>query len=108
MILLEGLDVASGGPVEGEGTTPTGAVMLRVLSQGRPPARWRVTGSGWGAGGRNPKHYPNALRILVAEAAEEAGRGALLATDVGGRTPQYVEPLRQRLVGAGGALARKR
>jgi len=101
MILLEGLDVASGGPVEGEGTTPTGAVLLRVLSQGRPPARWRVTGSGWGAGGRNPKHYPNALRILVAEAAEEAGRVALLATDVDDMTPEYVEPLRQALVAAG-------
>jgi len=87
--------------VEGEGTTPTGAVLLRVLSQGRPPARWRVTGSGWGAGGRNPKHYPNALRILVAEAAEEAGRVALLATDVDDMTPEYVEPLRQALVAAG-------
>src|SRR3989475_12263266 len=101
MILLEGLDVASGGPVEGEGTTPTGAVLLRVLSQGRPPARWRVTGSGWGAGGRNPKHYPNALCILVAEAAEEAGRVALLATDVDDLTPEYAEPLRQARVAAG-------
>ena len=101
LILLEGFDVASGGPVEGEGTTPTGAVLLRVLSQGSPPARWRVTGSGWGAGGRNPKHYPNALRIVVADAAEEAGRVALLATDVDDMTPEYVEPLRQALLVAG-------
>jgi uncharacterized protein (TIGR00299 family) protein len=101
LILLEGFDVASGGPVEGEGTTPTGAVLLRVLSQGRPPAQWRVTGSGWGAGGRNPKHYPNALRIVVAEVAEEAARVALLATDVDDMTPEYVEPLRQALVAAG-------
>jgi len=101
LILLEGFEVASGGPVEGEGTTPTGAVLLRVLSQGRPPGRWRPTGSGWGAGGRNPQHYPNALRIVVAEAAEEAGRVALLATDVDDMTPEYVEPLRQALVAAG-------
>ncbi len=101
LILLEGLDVASGGPVEGEGTTPTGAVLLQVLSQGRPPPRWRVTGSGWGAGGRNPKHYANALRILLAETAEEAGRVAMLATDVDDMTPEYVEPLRQALVAAG-------
>ncbi|OLC07642.1 MAG: TIGR00299 family protein [Gemmatimonadetes bacterium 13_1_40CM_70_11] len=101
LILLEGLEVASGGPVEGEGTTPTGAVLLRVLSQGPPPARWRVMRSGWGAGGRNPQHYANALRILVAETAEEAGRVALLATDVDDMTPEYIEPLRQALVAAG-------
>src|SRR2546425_5697289 len=102
LILLEGLEVASGGPVEGEGTTPTGAVLLRVLSQGPPPARWRVMRSGWGAGGRNPQHYANALRILVAETAEEAGRVALLATDVDDMTPEYIEPLRPALVAAGG------
>src|SRR6266513_1430318 len=74
-ILLEGLEIAGGaGPVEGEATTPTGAALLRVLSAGAPPDRWRMVGSGWGAGERDPKHYPNALRILLAEAASEAGR----------------------------------
>jgi len=57
--------------------------------------------SGWGAGQRNPKHYPNALRILFAEQAAEAGRVALLATDVDDMSPEYVEPLRQALVAAG-------
>src|SRR2546422_4200394 len=33
-ILLEGLDVATDGPVEGEATTPTGAAVLRGLSVG--------------------------------------------------------------------------
>src|SRR5437773_2661999 len=51
-ILLEGLEIAGGaGPVEGEATTPTGAALLRVLSAGAPPDRWRMVGSGWGAGG---------------------------------------------------------
>jgi len=100
-ILLEGLEIASGGPVEGEATTPTGAVLLRVLSAGAPPDRWRMVGSGWGAGQRDPKHYPNALRILVGEAAGEAGRVVLLATDVDDMSPEYVEPLRQALVQAG-------
>ncbi len=101
-ILLEGVEIASGsGPVEGEATTPTGAVLLRVLSAGAPPDRWRMVGSGWGAGQRDPKHYPNALRILVAEAASEAGRVVLLATDVDDMSPEYVEPLRQALVQAG-------
>src|SRR5881394_3161428 len=102
-ILLEGLEVASAGPVEGEATTPTGAALLRVLSAGAPPERWRIVGSGWGAGQRDPKHYPNAVRILLAEAAGvgEAARVVLLATDVDDMSPEYVEPLRQALVAAG-------
>ena len=102
-ILLEGLEIAAAGgsPVEGEATTPTGAALLRVLSAGAPPDRWRMVGSGWGAGQRDPKHYPNALRILVAEVAGEAGRVILLATDVDDMSPEYVEPLRQALVSAG-------
>src|SRR5216117_3804812 len=100
-ILLEGLELASGGPVEGEATTPTGAALLRVHSVGAPPARWRMVKSGWGAGQRNPPQYPNALRILVAEQAAEAGRVVLLSTDVDDMSPEYVEPLRQALVSAG-------
>ena len=100
-ILLEGTEIAAGGPVEGEATTPTGAALLRVLSAGAPPDHWRLVGSGWGAGQRDPKHYPNALRILVAETASEAGRVVLLATDVDDMSPEYVEPLRQALVTAG-------
>lgn len=100
-ILLEGLEIAGNGPVDGEATTPTGAVLLRVLSAGPPPAGWRMLGSGWGAGQRDPKDYPNALRILVAESAAEAGRVVLLATDVDDMSPEYVEPLRQALVTAG-------
>ncbi len=100
-ILLEGLEVATGGPVEGEATTPTGAALLRVLTAGPPPGRWRMVGSGWGAGQRNPKQYPNALRIVLAESAAEAGRVVLLATDVDDMSPEYVEPLRQALTAAG-------
>jgi len=100
-ILLEGLEIAADGPVIGEATTPTGAALLRVLSSGAPPERWRMVGSGWGAGQRDPKAYPNALRILVAESASEPGRVVLLATDVDDMSPEYVEPLRQALVAAG-------
>jgi hypothetical protein len=100
-LLLEGLDVATGGPVEGEATTPTGAALLRVLSSGRPPVAWRVTATGWGAGQRDPRHYPNALRVLVAETAAEAGAVVMVAADVDDLSPEYVEPLRDALVAAG-------
>lgn len=100
-LLLEGLEVTTAGPVEGEATTPTGAALLRVLSAGAPPERWRAVRSGWGAGGRDPAHYPNALRLLIAEAAVEAARVVMLATDVDDMSPEYVEPLRQALMAAG-------
>lgn len=99
--LLQGLEVGPDGPVVGEATTPTGAVLLRVLTQGRPPARWRPVNSGWGAGGRNPEHYANALRLILAEPAVEAGDVVVLSTDVDDMSPEYLEPLREALVGAG-------
>jgi uncharacterized protein (TIGR00299 family) protein len=101
-ILLEGIEVGPDGPVTGEATTPTGAVLLRVLSAGAPPARWRAAEAGaWGAGGRNPEAYPNALRLILASAAPEAGEVVLLATDLDDLSPEYLDPLREALVAAG-------
>lgn len=104
-VLLEGLDVTSvkgaAGPVEGEATTPTGAALLRVLSAGPPPDRWRMLGSGWGAGQRDPARYANALRVILAEGAAEAARVVVLATDIDDMSPEYVEPLRQAVAAAG-------
>jgi uncharacterized protein (TIGR00299 family) protein len=102
-ILLEGVEIAAGGPVEGEATTPTGAALVRVLSAGAPPARWRLGRAGWGAGQRNPAGYPNALRVLLADAAGEPEHGsvAVLACDLDDLSPEYLEPLRQALVAAG-------
>src|SRR6266540_343323 len=45
-ILLEGVDLATGGPVEGEATTPTGAALVRVLAAGPPPRQWRMMKGG--------------------------------------------------------------
>jgi uncharacterized protein (TIGR00299 family) protein len=101
-ILLEGLEIGPNGPVIGEATTPTGAVLLRVLSSGAPPARWRAVEAGaWGAGGRNPKSYPNALRLILASAAIEAGEVVLLSTDLDDLSPEYLDPLREALFTAG-------
>jgi pyridinium-3,5-bisthiocarboxylic acid mononucleotide nickel chelatase len=101
-ILLEGLEVGPNGPVIGEATTPTGAALLRVLSSGTPPARWRALEAGaWGAGGRNPRNYPNALRLILASAALEAGEVVLLSTDLDDLSPEYLDPLREALFAAG-------
>jgi pyridinium-3,5-bisthiocarboxylic acid mononucleotide nickel chelatase len=101
-VLLEGIEVGPNGPVVGEATTPTGAALLRALSSGAPPARWRAVAAGaWGAGGRNPEGYPNALRLLVAEPALEAGEVVLLSTDLDDLSPEYLDPLREALFAAG-------
>jgi uncharacterized protein (TIGR00299 family) protein len=101
-ILLEGVEVGPNGPVTGEATTPTGAVLLRVLSEGTPPPLWRAEGAGaWGAGGRNPQSYPNALRLILAAAAPEAGEVVLLSTDLDDLSPEYLDPLREALFHAG-------
>ncbi|MGH7657699.1 MAG: nickel pincer cofactor biosynthesis protein LarC, partial [Gemmatimonadales bacterium] len=101
MNLLEGIEIAGNGPVTGEATTPTGAALLRALSSGPPPSRWRVERSGWGAGGRDPRDYPNALRIILAEPVAEAAEVVMLATDIDDLTPEYLGPLREALVDAG-------
>jgi uncharacterized protein (TIGR00299 family) protein len=101
-VLIEGLDMAPNGPVSGEATTPTGAVLLRVLSSGAPPARWRALEAGaWGAGSRNPTNYPNALRLIIASASLEAGEVVLFSTDLDDLSPEYLDPLREALFAAG-------
>ena len=100
-ILLEGCEIASGGPIEGEATTPTGAALMRVLSAGPAPGRWRMVRSGWGAGTREPAHYANALRLILAETAAEAGEVEVIATDLDDLDPEYVEPLREAAFAAG-------
>lgn len=99
--ILEGIEIGPDGPVTGEATTPTGAVLLRVLSEGPPPTGWRPVRSGWGAGGRDPEHYPNALRLIVAESVDEAVEVVTLATDIDDLSPEYLEPLRAALIAAG-------
>ena len=101
-VLLEGMEIAPNGPVVGEATTPTGAALLRVLSLGSPPERWRALSAGnWGAGGRNPDTYPNALRLLIAESVPEAGEIVVLSTDLDDLSPEFLDPLRESLFSAG-------
>lgn len=99
--LLAGVEIGPNGPVTGEATTPTGAVLLKVLSAGTPPSHWRAVSTGWGAGTRDPAHYPNALRLILAEGVREAGQVVTLSSDLDDLSPEYVDPLREALVAAG-------
>ncbi|RSL15304.1 hypothetical protein EDE15_0788 [Edaphobacter aggregans] len=68
--LLRGLPTYSA-HIEKELVTPTGAALIRTLAPtfGPQPAM-RVQQIGYGAGTRNPKDFPNVLRLSIGEAAE--------------------------------------
>ena len=99
--LVEGLAIGPNGPVTGEATTPTGAVLLRVLVNSAIPPRWRAGTTAWGAGTRDPSTHPNAVRLLLAESSAEAGQVVTLSTDVDDMSPEYLDPLRGALMDAG-------
>ncbi len=102
-LLVEGLAIAADGPIVGEATTPTGAALLRALtSPSAPMGEWSAVRTGWGAGGRDPANYANTLRVVI---GQEIGRlpeaVTIVATDLDDLSPEYLEPLRAALVGAG-------
>ncbi|MBI3649544.1 MAG: nickel pincer cofactor biosynthesis protein LarC [Acidobacteria bacterium] len=68
--LLKGLPIYAG-DIEGEFVTPTGAAMVAVLCEsfGAMPAM-QMERIGYGAGSRDPKNFPNALRIVLGEVEE--------------------------------------
>jgi pyridinium-3,5-bisthiocarboxylic acid mononucleotide nickel chelatase len=70
--LLRGLPTYSA-HIEKELVTPTGAALIRALAPtfGQQPAM-RVDHIGYGAGTRNPKDFPNVLRLSIGEADDSA------------------------------------
>jgi uncharacterized protein (TIGR00299 family) protein len=79
--------------VQKELVTPTGAAFVRMLDPvfGEQPAM-RVERIGYGAGTRNPKGFPNALRISVGETDEGAKteRVTVLETALDDLSPQVL------------------
>ena len=92
--LLEGHPVRPGPEGAGELVTPTGAALVRVLSEGRPPREYVPLRSGYGAGTKEFAGRANALRLIVAEA--EVGETAdveelvQLSSDIDDMTPEYL------------------
>jgi uncharacterized protein (DUF111 family) len=97
--LLEGLAVRPGPEGSGELVTPTGAALVRVLSEGPPPAHVPVR-SGYGAGTKDFGNRPNALRIVLADAMEstiDAESLVWLATDLDDMSAEHVANASERL-----------
>jgi hypothetical protein len=91
--LLEGHAVRPGPDGSGELVTPTGAALVRVLSNGPPPTEYVPFRSGFGAGTKDFRGRANALRVILAEA--NPNRAAIeelveLVCDIDDMTPEYV------------------
>jgi pyridinium-3,5-bisthiocarboxylic acid mononucleotide nickel chelatase len=70
--LLRGLPTYSA-HIEKELVTPTGAAIIRTLAPTfGPQPSMRVEHIGYGAGTRNPKNFPNVLRLSIGEATDHA------------------------------------
>src|SRR6266571_5635668 len=71
--LLKGKPIYAG-DIEGEFVTPTGAAIIATVCEhfGTMPSM-KIEAGGYGAGTRNPKGFPNALRVLVGETENASG-----------------------------------
>jgi len=101
--LLEGIPVRSGPEGAGELATPTGAVLVRVLSRGAPPVAYTPRSSGYGAGAKDPAGRANALRIILATTDDTVSSETLvlLACDVDDLSGEFVAGVADALREAG-------
>ena len=104
LALLEGLQVRPGPEGSGELVTPTGAALVRVLSEGPPPSRYTPVRTGYGAGTKEFPNRANALRITVADVPDTAGhleQLIVLACDIDDMSGEYLAALADDLRTAG-------
>jgi uncharacterized protein (TIGR00299 family) protein len=85
-----------------EMVTPTGAAIATTLASFERPAM-HLERVAYGAGGRDPEGWPNALRLWVGEAAESAPAMVLVETNIDDMNPELYEYVQQRLFAAGAA-----
>lgn len=105
------MDLLLGAPTYSTGmqmelVTPTGAALVRALNCAfGPPPAMRVDRIGYGAGSRNPKRFPNVLRLSLGEAAEPCGvRGdtvVVMETAVDDLSPQVLGNFTEQALQAG-------
>jgi uncharacterized protein (TIGR00299 family) protein len=104
--LLRGLPTYSA-HIEKELVTPTGAALIRALAPtfGPQPAM-RVQHIGYGAGTRNPKDFPNVLRLSLGESDEPTSTAntdtvAVLETALDDLSPQLLAHVAERALTTG-------
>jgi hypothetical protein len=88
--LLKGKPVYAG-DIEGEFVTPTGAAIISsVCERFENVPAMKIESTGYGAGTRNPKGFPNCLRVFVGETETVAADEILLMieTNIDDMSPQ--------------------
>ncbi|QLH83088.1 nickel pincer cofactor biosynthesis protein LarC [Halosimplex pelagicum] len=94
----------TGGPIERELLTPTGAALLAHYADGVDALPGLdVSASGYGAGGYDLAEYPNVLRAIVGESRGGLSRDAItvLETNLDDATPEVLGGLQESLADAG-------
>jgi len=89
--------------IEKELVTPTGAALIRALapSFGPQPAM-RVQQIGYGAGTRNPKDFPNVLRLSIGDTADATHASvAILETAIDDLSPQVLAHVTEQALAQG-------
>lgn len=93
--------------VEGELVTPTGAALMTTLAVdggfGPMPAM-TVRAAGYGSGKARFGNRPNLLRVVLGDTTEDATEASeitVLETNLDDLSPQFYEPLSERLFAAG-------
>jgi uncharacterized protein (TIGR00299 family) protein len=78
--------------------TPTGAAIITTLAEFVKPA-FSLEKIGYGAGSRDPKDYPNVMRMWIGETPEPAqqDRIVLLETNIDDMNPQIYDYVMERL-----------
>ena len=100
--LLRGLPTYSA-HIEKELVTPTGAALIRTIAPtfGPQPAM-RIQQIGYGAGTRNPKDFPNVLRLSIGETADATHAAvAILETAIDDLSPQILAHVTERALSLG-------
>jgi pyridinium-3,5-bisthiocarboxylic acid mononucleotide nickel chelatase len=105
--LLRGAPVYST-DIKGELVTPTGAAIVATVCESFGPLpRMRVERSGYGAGAREYKKFPNVLRVIVGETEDEgdASEGdellTIVETNLDDVSPQVLGHVMERALDAG-------
>ncbi len=94
----------SGGPVEAELLTPTGAAILAHFADGvETLPTLNVENSGYGAGGYDFSDHPNVLRVLVGESAGSLVRDEItvLETNLDDTSPEVLGGLQETIADSG-------
>ena len=90
--------------IEKELVTPTGAAILRTLAPefGTQPAM-RVAAIGYGAGTRDPKDFPNVLRLTVGDTdeAKKTETVTVIETALDDLSPQVIAYVAEQALSAG-------